>query len=76
MKRVLSLVVAVVLTFSVLNVTWVYAIEPYEMQPNYIGVATRYTAMFFETVREAQKGSEEAKLELVELKKSLQGEFF
>ena len=40
MKRVLSLVVAVVLTFSVLNVTWVYAIEPYEMQPNYIGVAT------------------------------------
>ena len=36
----------------------------------------RYTAMLFETVREAQKGSEEAKLELVELKKSLQGEFF
>jgi hypothetical protein len=26
----------------------------------------RYTAMLFETVQEAQKGSEEAKLELVE----------
>ena len=32
--------------------------------------------MLFEMVREAQKGSEEAKLELVKLKKSLQGEFF
>ncbi len=32
--------------------------------------------MLFEMVREAQKGSEEANLELVELKKSLQGEFF
>ena len=32
--------------------------------------------MLFEMVREAQKGSKEAKLEMVELKKSLQGEFF